>query len=333
MNYGNDTVRLLNDLRVIASIIEPNIDLTKLSFRLEEVLANYNINRKTQSDTENDLYENIKLYINARKIEGLSNLTLAGYLLDLNKFAEYVNKPTAHINTSDIRKYLASNLNWEASTIGKKLDIIRSFFQWLVQEEIVLRNPALKIKPPKTPRRLPLYLTVEELEIVRESCRTLRQRALVEVMYSTGARLNEIANIKKSDIDYQNMSITVVGKGNKQRIVYLTYKALYHLNKYLKSRNDDCEYLFVTCRKPYRKMNNRTIQDEIKNIQKQSGINKKIHAHLFRKTFAMLAMENGIEISDLQSLLGHSDPSTTLRAYAYVSEERKQRAFKKYHII
>jgi site-specific recombinase XerD len=132
MNYGNDTVRLLNDLQVITSIIDPSIDLTKLSFRLEEVLANYNINRKTQSETENDLYENIKLYINARKIEGLSKLTLAGYLLDLNKFAEYVNKPTAHINTSDIRKYLASDLNWEASTIGKKLDIIRSFFQWLV---------------------------------------------------------------------------------------------------------------------------------------------------------------------------------------------------------
>lgn len=178
-----------------------------------------------------------------------------------------------------------------------------------------------------------VYLTIEELELVRESCQTLRQKALLEVAYSSGVRLNELSNIKKSDINYQNMSIQVIGKGNKERTVFLTFKALYHLKKYLKNRDDDCEYLFATERKPIKKMNNRTIQDEFKKIEKQSGIDKKLHAHLFRRTFAMLSMENGIEMSDLQALLGHSDPSTTLKSYAYVSEERKQQAFKRFHVI
>jgi site-specific recombinase XerD len=201
---------------------------------------------------EKDLPEKIELYLSSIKLEGLSNKTLKGYKSELMLFSRFCQKATALVTTADVRSYLASFDKAKISTIGQKLSVLKSFFGWLVKEEILLRNPTSKIKLPKTPKRLPKGLSIEELETVRESCETLRERALIEVFYSTGCRLSEIANMSKSDINLQSMSAKVIGKGNKERVVYLSIKALHHLKKYLNSRKDDCEAVFVTERKPYR---------------------------------------------------------------------------------
>jgi site-specific recombinase XerD len=327
---ANDTARLSNDLQVIFSTLAPDIEMNKLEVRLEEVLSNYEIQRRTLKDIENDLAEKIEMYLSARAIEGLSDLTLQGSEGELKRFAEYINKPTVQITTADIRKYLASDKQWMMSTVDNKLSKIKTFFGWLVREEILLRDPSAKIKPPKKPKRLPKALNIEELELVRESCKTLRERALMEVMYSTGCRLSEIMNMKINDISGTEMSAKVIGKGDKERVVYLTPKAMYHLRKYLESRNDDCEYLFVTDRKPARKMANRTIERIIDKIQSRAKISKKLTPHVFRHTAATLMMENGADLADVQQILGHENPSTTL-VYAHVSEERKKQAHKRYH--
>jgi site-specific recombinase XerD len=327
---SNDTARLANDLLVVMSTLAPDIETNKVEIRLEEVLSNYEIQRRTLKDIENDLAEKVEIYLSARAIEGLSDLTLQGAEGELKRFAEYVNKPTVQITTADIRKYLASDKQWMMSTVDNKLSKIKTFFGWLVREEILLRDPSAKIKPPKKPKRLPKALNIEELELVRESCKTLRERALMEVMYSTGCRLSEIMNMKINDISGTEMSAKVIGKGDKERVVYLTPKAMYHLRKYLESRNDDCEYLFVTDHKPARKMANRTIERIIDKIQSRAKISKKLTPHVFRHTAATLMMENGADLADVQQILGHENPSTTL-VYAHVSEERKKQAHKRYH--
>jgi site-specific recombinase XerD len=329
---SNDTGRLMLDLNVVVSTLCPDVDMNVLPVRLEEILCNYEIQRKSDLQLEQDLPEKIELYLSSIKLEGLSAKTLKGYKGELMLFSGFCQKATALVTTADIRGYLASFDNAKISTIGQKLSVLKSFFGWLVKEEVLLRNPTSKIKLPKTPKRLPKGLTIEELETVRESCTTLRQRALIEVFYSTGCRLSEISNMNKSDINTQTMSARVIGKGNKERVVYLSIKALHHLKKYLKSRQDNDIALFVTERKPHHRMGPRAIQREIDAIEKQSGINKKLHPHVMRHTFATLSMDAGIELSDLQHLMGHSDPATTL-VYASVSEERKQQAFKKYHVM
>jgi integrase/recombinase XerD len=322
----------MNDLNVVVSTMFPEADMNVLPIRLEEILCNYEIKRKSDMQLENDIPEKMELYLASKKLEGLSKKTIYGYRSELLLFNEHCQKATALVNTADIRSYLASYNNAKMSTISQKLSVLKSFFGWLVKEEVLLRDPTGKVKLPKVPKRLPKSLTVEELEIVRESCKTLRQRALLEVFYSTGCRLSEIANLNIDDINLQSMSARVIGKGNKERIVYLSIKAWHHLNKYLHSRDDDCEAVFVTERKPYRRMGNRAIQREIDAIEKASGINKNLHPHVMRHTFATLSMDSGIELADLQHLMGHSDPATTL-VYASVSEERKQAAFKKYHVM
>jgi integrase/recombinase XerD len=328
---ANDTARLMNDLNVLVSTMYPDTDMNILPVRLEEVLCNYNIERKSDLQMEKDLPEKIQLYLASKKIEGLSKKTLKGYNSELNLFNRYCQKATALVTTADIRGYLASFDKAKVGTIGQKLSVLKSFFGWLVKEEILLRDPTGKVNAPKKPKRLPKGLTIEELETVRESCKTLRQRALLEVFYSTGCRLSEIAGMNREDINIQAMNLRVVGKGDKERVVYLSFKALFHLKKYLKSRTDDCEALFVTERKPYRRMGNMAIQRDIDKIEKASKITKKLHPHVLRHTYATLSMDAGIELADLQHLLGHSNPGTTL-IYSNVSEERKQQAFKKYHV-
>lgn len=328
---NNDSSRLMSDLSTIVSTIFPEIDMNTLSIRLEEVLCNYDIQRKSDLKLAKDITEKVDLYLASKKIEGLSSKTLKGYKNELYCFSRFCPKSVVLVTTADIRSFLASFDEAMMSTIGQKLSVLKSFFGWLVKEEILLRDPTGKVKLPKTPKRLPKGLSIEELEIVRESCETLRQRALIEVMYSTGCRLSEIVNMNKDDINIQSMSARTVGKGNKERIVYISFKALFHLRKYLKIRTDDCDALFVTEKKPVHRMGNRAIQREIDKIEKKSNIKKKLHPHVMRHTFATLSMDAGIELADLQHLMGHSDPGTTL-VYSQVSEERKQQAFKKYHV-
>lgn len=327
----NDNSQLLNELNTVVNILCPETDLVNLSIRLEEVLSNYDIVRKTILDMEKDVPEKVNIYISSKKLEGLSNKTLKGYKSELNLFSNFCKKAISQITTSDIRNYLSSFKEAKMSTIGTKLSMLKSFFSWLVREEIILRDPTSKVKIPKTPKRLPKGLTIEELETVRESCETLRERALLEVFYSTGSRLSEIVNLNKDDINLQNTNAKVIGKGNKERIVYLSFKAMYHLKRYLKSRNDDCDALFVTEKKPFRRMRNRTIQCAFDDIERKSGITKPLTPHVLRHTYANLSMDAGIELTDLQHLMGHTNPSTTL-IYSTVSEERKQQAFKKYHV-
>ena len=328
----NDAMQLIRELEVIHSVLIPDSDLIKLKIRYEEVLNNYEIDKRTPSDLSEDLMGNIDLYIFSKRIEGLSELTLDDYYRELVLMDYTIHKPTVLITTADIRSYLATNKTNMTSTTGKKLSVIKSFFAWLVDEEIILKNPATRIKQVKQPNRLPKALTSLELEMIREECYSFRERALVEVMYSTGCRLSEVSNMKWTGVDWVNSSITVIGKGDKERIVYLSPKAIFHLSRYLEYCEDnesECEFIFTTERRPYRQMKNKTIQDAIDKIASRTDIEKNVTPHVFRHTFATLAIENGIELGDLQQLLGHSNPSTTLR-YISVSENRKHSAHKKF---
>ncbi|SMQ75999.1 integrase/recombinase XerD [Bacillus sp. OV166] len=329
---SNDTARLMNDLNTVISTIVPDVEINKLSIRLEEVLCNYEISRKSDQKLAMDIPEKIELYISSKKLEGLSSKTLAGYKSELYVFSRFCHKATVLVTTADIRSFLASFNEAMMSTIGQKLSVLKSFFGWMVKEEILLRDPTAKVKLPKKPKRLPKGLSIEELETIRDSCETLRQRALIEVMYSTGCRLSEVSNMSKNDINIQDMNMKVIGKGNKERVVYLSIKAYRQLKKYLNSRNDDSEAMFVTSKKPYCRLGNRAIQREIDAIEKASKIQRKLTPHVMRHTFANLSMDAGIELADLQHLMGHSNPGTTL-IYSQVSEERKQQAFKRYHVM
>lgn len=324
--------QLISEIAALIGDIVPAFSFDEAKNKISAIVTKYNIQRIDEEEVHPDLHDKVQLFISSKKLEGLSPLTLDGYRLELGLFVKTVKKLTKDITAADIRSYLAQQSNVKMSTIGRKLSVIKSFFGWLAGEEIISRDPASKLKPPKTEKRLPKALTIEELELLRESCQTVRQRAFIEILYATGCRLSEIHQLNRKDINVQSMSTNVIGKGNKEREVYLSYKAMYHLKKYLNSRTDDSEALMVSERQPYGRLSKRGIQREIKQIAKNAGLESKVSPHVLRHTFATLTLNNGAELVAVQELLGHSSPDTTLR-YAKVSEERKRQQHKQYLVM
>jgi integrase/recombinase XerD len=323
--------QLLHQLVSNVSDLCFDIELPKLHMTVAGILSLYDIRPAKLPGAHPDIRDKVGQFLAAKRLEGLSEITLDGYADELRIFAQHVTDPTDQIITSDIREYLSRFEHLKMSSISRKLSVLKSFFGWLLDEEIIIKDPVRRIKPPKKEQRLPKALTIEELEQVREACISPRERAMMEVFYATGGRLSEVQQLNKVDINYQAMSARVIGKGNKEREVYLSFKSLYHLKKYLMLRLDEVPSLFVTERHPCRRLSTRGIQRVISAIASRSGVQKNIHPHTFRHTFATLTLNNGADLSSVQALLGHADPATT-QVYAQVSESKKQEAYRK-HLV
>ncbi|MDD9312661.1 tyrosine-type recombinase/integrase [Cytobacillus firmus] len=328
MNAGE---QLMSDVAAYISELVP-VNIEQVKNKLSKILTRYHVKKVEKTEIHPDLTDKIQLFLSAKKLEGLSSITLDSYLLELNTFSKKVKKRVEDITTAEIRVFLGSFEHLKLSSVSRKLSVLKSFFGWLTAEEFLQRDPTTKIKPPKKEKRLPKALSIEELEMLRESCKTNRQRAFLEILYATGCRLSEVHALNKSDINYRTSSCRVIGKGNKEREVYFSPKAMYHLRKYLMNRTDDSEALMVTERKPYRRLSQRGIQREIGIIAKQAGLDKKISPHTMRHTFATLTLNNGADIAAVQALLGHEDPATT-QIYAQLTEEKKRDAHKKYLVM
>lgn len=308
------------------------LDKEALNNILSNIIVKYKIEKLSFNENCHDLHEKIDLFLSAKKLENFSRNSIDGYKLELKTFSNHIHKRTFDITTSDIRVFLSKFNHLKTSSLAKKISVLKSFFGWLLQEEIIQKDPTSKIKTPRYNKRNPKYLEVDELEMLREACQTSRQRALVEVMYATGCRLQEVHDMDITDIDLHKFSAKVVGKGDKQREVFFSMKAMYHLKKYLDSRKDDCEALFVTERKPYRRVSDRAIQREIKKIGINSNIKKNITPHVLRHTFASLSLNNNMDISVIQSILGHSSVATT-QVYAHITDENKRQQYKKHLVM
>ena len=296
-------------------------DEESLQNEIMKILSPYEIKDKRVMLDNNDLSTQIRNFLSAKDLEGCSKNTIKDYNTELNIFKNKIYKNVNDITTNDIRLFISQFPHLKTSSVVKKIFVLKSFFGWLFEEEIIEKNPTRKIKTPKTERRLPEALNIEELELLRENCKTRRERAVIEVSYSTGCRLSEIQNMNIKDIDWQNKSIKVFGKGNKERMVYLSFKAVYHLKRYLEERKDDCNALFITERRPYRRLSKRCIQKIYKKVSNRYSFNKNIHPHLMRATFGTNLLSNGANITDIQYLLGHNSLETSLE-YLKISEDK-----------
>lgn len=308
------------------------IDQQEVRKAIEHVIYDYNItDKETLPATVNDINDKIYIYVTSKKIDGLSKLTLQNYVRRLSLFSKIVNKKINDITTMDIRMYLAerSKCGVKNSTIATETNILRSFFNWLQDEEYIERNPMKKINTIKVEKRVREALTRKEFELLREGALTLRQKALLEFLYSTGCRLDEVVKVNKSDIDWNTLSLQVIGKGNKERTVFINARAQVHLRKYILSRLDSSEALFVAGKKPYRRLGRRSIEREINIIQEQSDLDKNIYPHLIRHTISTHLLNSGMSITALQQILGHEDPATT-QIYAKLSNIEIASEYRKY---
>lgn len=307
----------------------PDIDQLKIREIAEGVLYKYDVFPQETGLITTDVEEKLQLYLAVKKMDGLSPRTLKNYNYNLLIFASYIRKPLSTVTAMDLRMYLAQRCkNMKPGSVNAQIYILKSFFGWLYIEEYIPKNPTLKLKSTKEPKRLRKPLNDEEVELLRQACKTEREKAILEFLVSSGTRLSEIVGIDKSDINWHELSLNVIGKGNKERKVYFSVKAKILLKKYLDSRNDNCSALFVTSRRPHGRLGNRSIERDISKIAARAGFDKSVYPHLFRHSYASHNINAGMPLHILQKLMGHESADTTL-IYAEISDENIQHEYKK----
>ena len=329
--------QLRNDFLVALSNTG-EVNVSKVLRILDKIVLNYDIKRKETSLTvyQNELPELVKIYLVCKKMAGLTDSTLNNYKIILSVFFREIKKSPEAITANDIRLFLylyQERQTVSNRTIDKYREYITRFFAWAYNEGYTQNNPAKNIVAIKYEEKQREALTQIELEYLRMACENTREHAIVEVLYSTGCRVSELASLKKTDIDWDKKSVHLFGKGRKHRTSFINAKAEVALKKYLITRNDNCEYLFVSVRKPYTKLSKDGIEKIVRNIAHRVSeqVDKRITPHVLRHTFSTQALQNGMPISDISKLLGHESIDTTM-IYAKSSLEDIRANHKKYVI-
>lgn len=262
-----------------------------------------------------------------------SSGTIRNRMYTLKYFLDYINKEIPQITVVDLKAYLNfKKKSVKTSTINGLISVIKSFFSWLVEEEYIDKNPTKKIRKIKEPQRIREPLSIEEMENLRMCCKTDRERALVEFMLATGMRVSEIQKTNIFELDLSSNKLKTIGKGNKERIILFNDKCKLYLKQYLDNRKGKNEALFISERKPYRRLGVRAIQKILTNISKRKTILPIVYPHKLRHTFATSLFNSGADIETVQFLLGHENITTT-QIYTKTSMDKVNYQYNKCLIV
>ena len=269
-------------------------------------------------------------FLDVKALEGCSKATIENYKFNLNKFLLGVGKDPTEIVTQDIRKYLA-DYKRERSVSNTTLDnmrrVFQSFFTWMHREGYVLKDPCAAVNKIRADKIIKNPYSDEEMELMREAAKNLREKAIIEVLYSTGMRIGELEKLNKDDIDFVNGKAIVFGKGAKEREVYFNVKAQLALKKYLENRNDTNEALFVGLQSPYNRLKVSTYEKILRELGGRCGVH--CHPHRFRRTCATILLNKGMPIQEVSKILGHAKLETTM-IYCEINQQSVAANHKKY---
>lgn len=264
--------------------------------------------------------EYLKLFIQAKRIEGRTEKTIARYDYLIRRFLKEVNVPATSVTTMHLRKWYASELER-----GISLNTVRGynwclgpFFEWLWKEGLIRSDPCANIGTIKVPKLKKEPFTSVELELMKEHCTTSRDKAIVCFLLATGCRIEETVQLNREDINFQNKEIVVFGKGSKERTVYLDDVASAMLFRYFADRKDESAALFSG--KGSERMTAGGIRTALKRLEARCGV-ENIHPHRFRRTLATNLARKGMSIQEIAAILGHEKVTTTM---GYVSVDADQ---------
>ena len=285
-----------------------------------------------------ELNQYINEYLNAEY--NTSKNTRDSYATDLYLLAKfYPNQNIKNLKKEEIQEYLRKT-NKSSKTTARYLTSINNFYKYLEENKCLSINPCDGIKMPKLEKKLPDYLTVEEvdklLDIRVSTAYDLRNKAMLEVLYATGMRISELCNLTMSNLFLEDHLVKVMGKGSKERLIPINDIAIQSLEEYLKfGRNDllgtkSCEYVFISSR--HTKITRQAFFKYIKKLCQEKGIKKNINPHILRHSFATHMLANGADLRIVQELLGHSDISTT-QIYTHLSNEKLEQEYEHHPLM
>lgn len=282
------------------------------------------------------MIENFRIFLDVEK--GYSRWTVRQYGYDLVSFNKWLGIKLEDVNTENVRAYLGylkNDRNYKNTSLCRKLSCLKGFYRFLKKNGILENNPAEDIQRPKIPKRIPVYLTREEVDLLfnylsskLDTASGKRDYAIARVLYYTGVRVSELVNMDFSDITHNDgrCSVRVIGKGNKERMIPLNQKALESVNSWRGDRPKTLktEAIFINL-KTLKRITTRSVEKKIKTWVSRAGIEKSITPHKLRHTFATELLNRGASLKDIQDLLGHSSLATT-QVYTHTDAGRLNKA-------
>jgi len=276
----------------------------------------------------------IRMFIASKKAVNRQDNTLKQYSREILNMLDFLGKRIEDITGMDLRYYygvMREQRHIKMSTMQTRLHYLSSFWDFLITEELVHSNPVKKVGLLKIEKTIKKPFSAEELEALRVNCSNLRDRALVEFLYSTGVRVSELVALNVGDIEMGRQELIVYGKGSKERKTYLTDSAKFYLRRYLQMRQQDGltdQPLFVTLDRPHDRLTVAGIQYMLRQLGQRAGV-KNTHPHRFRRTIATDLLARGMKIEEVKEFLGHEKLDTTM-IYCTIKEENVQASHRKY---
>ena len=307
-----------------------NEQLKHLGNALEEVLQGATVTYE-ETHHEGKQADLVEAFITAKRIEGCSEKTLKYYRKTIEALIAGIGKTAQQITTEDLRTYLTNYQIQRGSskvTIDNIRRILSSFFSWLEDEDFILKSPVRRIHKVKTAKVVKDTYTDEALELMRDNCTNARDLAIIDLLASSGMRVGEMVMLNREDIDFNERECVVIGKGNKERLVYFDARTKIHLQNYLNERTDANPALFVSLKAPYERLMIGGVETRLREMGKRLNL-QKVHPHKFRRTLATSAIDKGMPIEQVQQLLGHQKIDTTMH-YAMVKQQNEKLAHRKY---
>ena len=296
---------------------------------LSELLAKYELvqtNNTEFYDMETD--ELLDAYISAKTIEGRSPKTLERYKYIISKMMKSINIPMRKISVFHIRTYLTKEKQRGLSdrTLEGTREVLSAFFGWLHREGLINSNPISNLGTIKYAKVTRLPYTQVDIEKLKESCDNDRDKAIISFLLSSGCRISEVCALNRTDIDFDNKQCTVLGKGNKERIVYIDDITVLHLRRYLDSRKDEYDALFIG--KNTKRLQPGGIRYMLKKVANKAEVSN-THPHRFRRTLATSLIDHGMPIQEVAIILGHDKLDTTM-GYVYTDNKNVKNSYEKY---
>ena len=276
----------------------------------------------------------IRMFVASKRAVNRQTNTLKQYVREIRNMQEFLGKRLEDITGMDLRYYygvMRERRGIKMTTMQTRIHYLSSFWDFLVTEELVRSNPVKKVGMLKIEKVIKKPFSAEEMEALRMNCTNLRDRALVEFLYSTGVRVSELVALNVGDIEMGKQSLVVYGKGSKERRTYLTDSAKFYLLRYLRSRDQEGleqQPLFATLDYPHDRLSVAGIQYMLRELGKRAGV-ENTHPHRFRRTIATDLLNRGMPIEQVKEFLGHEKLDTTM-IYCTVKEEAVQASHRKY---
>ena len=322
-----DKQTLMHDTEMrIASFLTAE-SVTKVMQVISENLDSFDIERIADGASDAKSEELLTTYLNAKRLEGRSDKTIERYEYIIRRMYNALNTPVTKISVFHLRNYLSDEKarGISDSTLDGTRQVFSAYFGWLQKEHLITSDPTINLNPIKSVKRVRKPYSAMDIEKLKECCDNKRDKAIIAILLSTGCRISEICSLNRDDVDFANKEILVLGKGNKERTVFIDDVTVMMLQRYLEERKDDSEALFVG--KGTSRLKQGGIRKILNAVATKAGV-ENTHPHRFRRTLATNLIDHGMPIQEVAAILGHEKLDTTMK-YVYMNKANVKNAYTK----